>query len=330
MSQIKDQSIETLRGIAIIFMVAGHVIGGDLISETPYEENPAYSYFYYSFKYLRMPLFATISGFVYAIRPAEKSKVASFLEGKLRRIFLPFVSASTISYLIRVFMPNINNPVNLSDIWKIYIFPYDHFWFLQSIILIFITIFILDANGMLKAPSRWLICLAGASIVMVFVPRFTEFFSFGGYIYLLPFFILGCGFNRFQNYIFKPAVILTTVIVFALGVTIQQLIWFDYFSLKFYSNNLLSLCIGISGTTLLFRFRKPFKPLAWIGFFSYAIYLFHGFGCALRNIVLRNLEVSNLEVLFISGLILGLFVPVLFEVISQRFFILRRLFLGLK
>ena len=63
----KDLRIETMRGLALFLMVAGHVIGSssDLGMKVP--DDSVLRYLYESLVYIRMPLFTAISGYVYAL-----------------------------------------------------------------------------------------------------------------------------------------------------------------------------------------------------------------------------------------------------------------------
>ena len=91
----KDQSIETLRGLAIILMVAGHVIGNTSAHGMRVEDDSVFRHIYFSLKFLRMPLFTVISGYVYALRPLNTTMIGRFIKGKARRILVPMVAVGT-------------------------------------------------------------------------------------------------------------------------------------------------------------------------------------------------------------------------------------------
>src|SRR4051812_2363105 len=93
----KDQSIETLRGLAIILVVAGYIISGDL-ENTHSIVASGLRYFYYMLKPVRMPLFTVISAYLYASSPATQDTIKKLFIGKSRRILIPFVVVSAIQY----------------------------------------------------------------------------------------------------------------------------------------------------------------------------------------------------------------------------------------
>src|SRR5262245_49340482 len=60
----KELAVETLRGAAIVLLVAFHAIGEFSNGGKAAGDTGFYSHFNYSLNYLRMPLFTVISGFI--------------------------------------------------------------------------------------------------------------------------------------------------------------------------------------------------------------------------------------------------------------------------
>lgn len=328
----KEQSIETLRGIAIVLMVAGHVIGDNSATGLQVRDESAWRYFYFTFEYLRMPLFTAISGFVYALKPLQAAHIGRFLQGKSRRILIPFISVATVQYLMNALVPNVNNPVPLGDIWKIYIFSYGQFWFLQALFLVFLTIVVLEYYKVLDTIKWWTISLAIAVVMLLVINQnyLINYFSFSRYLYLLPFFLLGLGLNRFKDQLFKKPIVLVLLATLVVSVTIQQLEWFEVISTHSHRFSAISVFVGLSGIWLIFHIRRPFRWLAELGYYSYGIYLFHVFGSAGSRIFAKMLGIDNMAMLFSIGLIFGLGFPILAELVILKSALLRRLFLGLR
>ena len=157
---------------------------------------------------LRMPLFTFLSGFVYAYFPVMTGRVAPFATKKLRRLGPPLLTLTTIYYLLTFVAGDVNGKVPLGEAWRIYVFPYVHLWFLQAIALIFAALVVLERVGALATFRRFaatLVCAmaAGATIGGL---AYESLFSYENAIYLLPFFLLGLGANRFREVLLRPAV----------------------------------------------------------------------------------------------------------------------------
>jgi glucans biosynthesis protein C len=328
----KEQSIETLRGVAIILMVAGHVIGHNNTTGLLVEDDSLWRYFYYSFEYLRMPLFTAISGFVYSMKPVTREHVSKFLKGKARRILLPFVSVASLQYILNALVPNVNIPTDLKDIWTIYVFSYGQFWFLQALFLVFIMIVILEYFQVLATIKGWVISfvLSSGLLMLTGVTFWPDFFSISRFFYLLPFFILGIGINRFSNVLLKKRVTRVVMLTLGAGLVLQQFNWFSGFSLNSSLVRILGIFVGITGIWILFYIRRPYRFLAELGYYSYGIYLFHVFGTAGSRIISQFFGIESLFLLFMIGMVSGLGLPILFELVLVRSKILRRLFLGLR
>ena len=325
----KDQSVETLRGIAIVLLVGYHAMDSTL-GDGIQNGRSLYEYITYSCNFVRMPLFTVISGFAYAIRPVGTGRVREFLTGKSRRILLPFVTAVTATYLLRALAPGITHPLAIQDIWRAYVFSFAHFWFLQAIFLVFLVVTVLEYVGAMDRPVRWLLCLVGAAVMTLSIEG-TPFLSIDGFLYLLPLFLLGVGLNRFQQVLLKRRIVIMAAIIAAGGLAIQQLVWFGHFvDVNVSKMGWLGLSVSLSGIIVLFNIRRPLPFLARLGFYSYSIYLFHGFGVALGKRLIGLFTTEDADLKFAAKLICGIALPIVAEIIFLKSAVLRRVFLGLR
>jgi len=329
----KDNSIETLRGLAIILVVMGHVIGSASDGGMKVEDDSFLRHLYFTFQYLRMPLFTVISGWVYALRPARMDNLQDFTIKKLRRIILPLIFVGGAYYIIQSLMPGTNFSYDLKDIWQILIFPYTFYWYLQALFIVFLIVSLVDAKAYANTFAGWLIVF-GASLALLFlrdlfIPQtFPNYFGFKGGLYLLPFFVIGVGIKRFKSYFDnKPFVWISAIILIA-GLIIQQLSWYDIIHYKLSSSGGLGLLIGVTGVIICLRIHFTFKWLVWMGSYAYTIFLFHSFGTSGGRIVLNKFGIFNTPVVFFFSLALGLLVPVIIEIVLDKFSITRMLFLG--
>ena len=97
-------------------------------------------YLYVWIDYIQMPLFTAIAGWVYALKPfSASSGFGSFVRKKALRLLVPMVAVGTLYFLVQYLMPGTNNKGVLSQMWRIYVFPYTIYWYLPSLFLIFVV-----------------------------------------------------------------------------------------------------------------------------------------------------------------------------------------------
>lgn len=321
----RDAAIETLRAFAIILVIAYHVAGDVRLGDA----KSIYEYLAYSFQPVRMPLFTMISGYLYAIRPVQSGTVAAFMRGKMRRLLLPLLCVATLEYVATSLLPFIHKPTDISLIWRIYVFPYEHYWFLQSLILVFFFIVGLELLGFLRSVSGWLICLTLAILFSLHRPD-IDMLSFEGSIYLLPSFLLGYGFNRFSSALFEHKwVAVASLLVLVIGVPLHQQAWFHTVSYATKPGTPLVLAISFAVGYLLFRYRKAIPVLAYVGSFAFSIYLFQGFGTALGRRLADAINIYGIAY-FICVILIALAFGIAMDRILRITKIGRRLFLGLR
>ncbi|MEZ6193838.1 MAG: hypothetical protein R3C45_21555, partial [Phycisphaerales bacterium] len=217
----------------------------------------------------------------------------------------------------------------LGDIWRVYVYPFDQFWFLQAISLVFLGIFAMELTGLLRSRLGWTLCLLVGAALYVDPPGVT-FFSVDGWCRLFVFFILGVGLQRFGFLSAgKPSLVIAATLLGLSAVLHQSVLlglrapggWMPWVTLGF----------GLGATFVLIRLRFSYRPLALLGGFSFTIYLLHSFGVvAARVLGMKLLGIEARGVLFVMCLLLGLVLPILGHKVLERFALTRRVFLGLR
>jgi glucans biosynthesis protein C len=328
-SRPRDPSVETLRGLAVALMVAGHVIGsrGDLGMRVA--DDSGYRYFVEALIFLRMPLFTVISGFVYDMRPVRPGAARMFLAGKTRRLLVPFVTIATLQFAAKSVVPGVNDRVELSEWWRIYVFPFDHFWFVQALALTFFAVAWLDSRGSMRSLRGFLWVFAVALALHLYLPTFTTLFALPLAVYLLPYFLLGVGMHRFSSAFAHPAVTRIALLGFAIAFAMHQLSLLGIWHHRFEQSSPGALVIGGCGCLLLLRARVTWIPLAWLGSYAYTIYLLHVFPAAASRIALLRSGADHHALVFASGMVAGLLVPIAADRVLRRFTWSRFAFLGL-
>lgn len=329
----KDLSLETLRGIAIILIVIGHVIGSESGGGMQVENDSLLRHFYYTFEYLRMPLFTVISGWVYALHPVKLEYFTGFITKKIRRIIFPMIFVGLFYFLLQYFVPGTNYKGHLSDIWKIFVFPYTLFWYLPSLFLVFTFVALLDSVRIMNTFINWIFIFCFALLALSFrdiiIPMGSlNYFSYKGALYLLPFFIIGIGIKRFNFFFSSPILLNILLPILIICLIIQQLSWYKIIEYGLNRNGGVGLLIGITGAILLLRLRWKVNWLISIGSFAYSIFLFHAFGTAAGRIVIKKFGIHYSLIIFIVSTFAGMYFPIIAEKILDRFKITRMLLLG--
>ncbi|TFD88883.1 acyltransferase [Cryobacterium serini] len=298
-------------------MVAYHVIGGMQLSSN--------SGWYYSSDLLvdlRMPLFTALSGFVFAWRsPSDIGSYRRLIIGKARRLLVPLLTVGTLFVLVQSVTPGTNSTRPIQEFWKLYVYGLGHFWFLQAIFLIFLVVGLVNLSALGRKFSFALATLTITSgiAILVNVPAAWDIFSINRAIELLPFFLLGYISSSYGSMLL-PARGAVLVLAGAL-LAVRAAEVFGVINLPASSSALLSLLLGLTGITAVVAFRKQlcWLPLAWLGHFSFAIFLLHVFGTAPVRILLNTIGFDSEILVFVACMAAGLGLPILFEVTLGRF-----------
>lgn len=331
-SSAKNLYIQTLRGLAIILVVAGHVIGSEGSGGMKVGEHSILRYLYFSTEYIRLPLFTVISGWVYSNKPVVPEFRIPFLRGKIRRLVIPMLVFSTLLFFSRYFIPGTNFKAEIKTFPSIFLFPYDIYWYLYSLFIIFVAMSFLDRASWFHNFSGWILTLLAATLVffisgnwMVNVPNY---FSFKGAIYLFPFFLLGVGAFRFGHVLFQPKISYLYGVAFVLLIGLQQMAWLGYAS-KFSRYSIPALAIGFTSVLLLLNLKAKSALLVWIGKYAYGIFLLHVFFAGSFRMTLLKAGIHHQWIIFGLTSFLALAFSILTEKLISRFPLLQSVFFGI-
>ena len=335
MSKInKNLSIETLRGIAILLVVLGHVIGSGPSGGMKIDFPHPLRYLYVWIDYIQMPLFTAIAGWVYALKPFSAfSGFGSFTRKKALRLLVPMAAVGTLYFFVQYFMPGTNQKGDLSQLWRIYVFPYTIYWYLPSLFLIFLVQYFIDKKGWMDTLGKWgVLC-----VIAIVLSRMNDawllhdvpnVFSFKGALNQLPYFFAGVAAQRFAVQLYSRSNTRVMYVMAFLGIFLINAVWF--------SDKLSSLCILLYPLTqiptlfLLLSISKHNRFLVWIGGYAYSIYLFHGFGTSGGRILLKMIGVQSVALIFLFASFIAVACSILLDRFFSYFRLSRVLFLGKK
>lgn len=313
---VRPNSIESCRLLAVVLLVSYHVIGagsdGGLQVSGLHPARLAADFLVD----VRMPLFAFISGFVYAIRPVEPDRLGRFIIGKFRRLALPGAVAIALFMVLSEVMGTRFAPGG--EWWQKFFLPYAHYWFLQAILLIFVIYCSFDVmtKGRLLLPS-----LLVASAVYLLEWRLPfRVMSANQAIYLLPYFILGVvvcrhgqGIAAHRNTILAAALLAA---VLAAATNLAELRDLGHFSEN--RRDLQSLAFGMGVSVLLFLTLPPVPQDLQMGSVAFTIYLYHVFATSFTRRALEGIGITSLDLHLLAGVIAGVGLPMLLHLAAAR------------
>lgn len=317
----RNLRIDTLRGLACLLLVSYHIIGatpslGLRVNEGILRELNDY------LGLVRMPLFTFLSGVVYAYRPFSSGAIG-YVKGKVRRLLFPMLTVGTLFAVLQVLTPGTNSAVN--NWYLLHIIPVAHFWFIESLFLIFIMLIPLEYYGAFNTPKGWTIVFF-ISVLLYISSINSNYFSLSGAIYLLPYFLLGMFIQRYK-YLHHLSDYKFHILCLCILATIYIVYWDIDVN---YRRDIVILISGSLYCLFLISTKLSFPLIAQIGIYSYSIYLFHVFFTAGSRIVLTKLGVLELAVIFILSLLAGVLGPICAERLLVKNKLIRCAVLGRK
>ena len=333
MNSPKNLSIETLRGIAILLVVIGHVIGSAPDGGMKIDFPHPLRYFYVWIDYIQMPLFTAIAGWVYALKPfSVKIGFAEFVRKKALRLLVPMAVVGTLYFLVQYVMPGTNNKGELSQMWRIYVYPYTIYWYLPSLFLIFMIQWVIDKHKKMKTMAQWTVwCLVAIVLSLIndegIMHSVPNLFSFKGALVQLPYFFAGVAAYRFAVDLYLLSVKWLLWIMALLGIVLIQVVWFypgEYASMS----RIIYPITLIPTLFLLLALKWNNRFFTWIGGYAYSIYLFHGFGTSGGRILLKMVGIKAVTPIFVFATCIASFCPIIVDVSVRRLKWCRILLLG--
>lgn len=317
----RSMEIDTLRGIACILLVFFHTVGSTPTEGLRVPQGNWLQQFNEILVYFRMPLFSFISGYVYAFRPYQ-GNASGFVKGKIRRLLVPVLTVGTFYAVVQYLTPGANAAVE--NWWLLHIDPVGHFWFLEALFLIFLVVILLEYLKILSTVTGFAL-VWGVSAVLFGAPEFPNYFAARGALYLMPFFLAGLACKRFEigghtaRFLASVALIGGLAVVILLPEHMQQA---DALAA------LASVAIGVSAGLLLLRSGWRSTSLAYIGGYSFAIYLLHVFFTAASRIFFNAAGLDDFRMLVLPGLAAGIFGPIVAAMVIGRSATLNQWLLG--
>jgi surface polysaccharide O-acyltransferase-like enzyme len=188
---MKVSKVQTLRGLACLLLVVYHVIGATE-SQGLRIHGGWLRQLTEALVALRMPLFGLVAGAMYGF---SSKRGWTLVRNKAARLLWPMLTVGTLFALVQYGTPGSN--YRIDSLYLLHIVPVAHYWFLESLFLIFCTLALAEAVAPLRSLRSWWGYFVPSVLVYLAHPGII-WFSVLGATYLLPYFLLGVGMTRLQ------------------------------------------------------------------------------------------------------------------------------------
>jgi fucose 4-O-acetylase-like acetyltransferase len=305
--------IDFARGIGVVLVVFGHVLGG-LIPPGLFPDAGLAGWMSYTLYTFHMPLFFFLAGL--NVQHSLRRGRRPFLASKAWTIAYPYVLWSVIQgSIIMVMSRDANVPVTPGDLAAIWYRPMAQFWFLYALMIChLLAAFIGSRAGMIGVAAVGL-------VVFLLLPVRPDLALT---LHHLPFYVVGLiatgavmGWHPrgTSGWALFGAITLAFAASVAVGGAVSN--W-D-------ANGIASLpaCVlGIAGVTVFCKLLNDARHrwLAAIGVMSMTIYILHILAGSGIRIMMLKLHVPPWPwVYLLTGTAVGIVVPMIAHVILQRF-----------
>ncbi|HIW91038.1 MAG TPA: acyltransferase [Candidatus Corynebacterium avicola] len=333
-SRGRNIPVDTLRGVACLFLVTFHVIGFSASDGIQVADDSAFRYYTDSVDYLRMPLFTLVSGLVYAWRPlGDVHGYGKFMAKKARRLLVPYIVFVPAIGVTQAVLDSTNSSRELEPLsWLLYsLSPY---WFLLTSFWIFAVVALLDSFDLLSSRVNFAaLFLASVAVVLFTTTEDFRVLQLGQALTLAPFFLAGVAMYRFSLFPRRTSVkiVLTAVllvVVVAVQISLNDLGGvFDGFGPFDSRHSVLGITLGILFPLVFLSWSLSSRWLAWIGGYSSGIFLLHSFAIGGSRAILGILGLDSRPVEFVVLSIAGVGLSII-GVILLRKVAVGRLVLG--
>jgi surface polysaccharide O-acyltransferase-like enzyme len=305
---MKQSKIQTLRGLACLLLVVYHVIGATDLQGLRIDDGWLRQ-LTEGLSAFRMPMFGLIAGAMYGV---GNKRGWGLVRNKAQRLLLPMLSVGTVFALIQCAVPGSN--YRIDDLHLLHIVPVAHFWFLESLFVIFCLMALVESKLPISDVRSWAVYFS-VSVFFYFLNPGIVWFSLIGVNYLLPYFLLGVGMTRL-NWDAQQQNRSSGLLRIALGTALVTMLMLQ-------GQGLERLSIGMLGAGMLLS--SGFWSLGWrnallshIGAYSFSIYLFHVFFTSATRMFLHAMSVQDDVLILVVSVPLGVVGPMLMQQMIEK------------
>jgi len=322
-------NIETLRLVAVFSLVAYHTIGTTAQSGLELAYPHPLRYAADLLIDLRMPMFAFISGWIYAQRPVAPNGFGGFFLSKARRLYIPGVVAAVSFWTISTFIVPDTAGQN-APIVNVVTLTYVHYWFLHAILITLLGISVVEA--LWRAPLGPFALGVSALIFFLLPGIYIPFLHLNGVLYLAPFFLIGVLIARQEDLVhqMRTTVVIVSVTAAGIGLALNMETLLSTGAMSLDRRDLQSALLSIGLIILLLLFLPRLKALSGFGSIAFTIYLYHVFGTSGMRRAAEAVGIESIPVMFILCVAAGFGVPIMIHFLFLQTVTTRTFVLGIR
>lgn len=282
----KDQGIETLRTLAMFWIVFAHVGGISPGSGLGFSDQGFMQYLMQSIGFFPIPTFVLVSGFLYSRKPSSAHTLIKDVRHAFLAIVVPALVVGTAFYFIKAIAYGQSDQISIMGFLGSLFYPKTHLWFLYALFWAYISVMLMDAAGLLKTPLRWIAVTLTLLVIELSFDLPFAFLSLLKLPYMLPFFLMGYGLNRYGKEVWTPNLQRASLFIGVVLLIFNQWTWFSGNLLGFDHFMVVERMMSWALLPLIFLYRPSSRWLAAIGPLTFIIYLLHPFGAGFTRILM--------------------------------------------
>lgn len=304
---MNTKRIDELRGVACILVLAFHAVTSE-----PQLQGTLLAYSAETLRFIRMPIFISISGVLYGLSRNERPLTWGAWRKRVARLAPPFLLLTIVVKLIDAISGN------GFDVFNALLFGAWHLWYLLALAVILIVIVVLEKVVPLSTGRLWIAAIIAALFASTGALRHVPFAAINQAAYLLPFFLAGAAIGSSPN---NEVPTVGKVLIYGTGFLALMMHQLSLHGIgdQWERGALVASCLGLAGFLLAGALCPESKRLRYIGVHSLPIFLWHLPVYAVASGLVLHRYNFEPHLAFCAKVMLGVAVPIfLANMVEQR------------
>jgi fucose 4-O-acetylase-like acetyltransferase len=336
LSRDRHAWVDYARGICIILVCYRHTYEGLTNAAALHAESyPLLKYLNVFFFSFRMPLFFIVSGMFIGLS-LQKKGVMEYVKDRFRYILYPCLIWGIIQISLQLFFKDyVNAEREPMDYLYLLIAPreIEQFWYLNALFGVGVLYAFLKIKAKFKAWQQFILGIVLYAISAACTIYYVNIGFLGDVFFFYPFFALGDMFahivinankdsfiaSRKMFFLWLPVFFAAQYFFTSINLQQGNDYYIQHFQPALFAAIALTGCIFVVNVSFLLQNWSLARFLRVIGYHSLYIYVMHlMIIAAFRAFYLKVLHGESLPLFMTAGVLLGIFVPIIFFNLAER------------